>query len=299
MDMEIRALRIFWQVMKDKSFSEAARSLKIAQPTVSQQIAKLEHDYGTRLFERIGHDIVPTKSARELFEFATGLLEQVDDHLERVSEDRKAPQGVVRYAMPETCQWTPHFRKIMSQIRELPDIRFEIDILPSQAIVEGLLESKYDFGFVVGEKLAPELRFEKFSDERYSCVAASKNLFEPFLARGCPKLISFPGWELFFTTWCKSHKLWCEMKTKLQEPAVKIGTLAGAIHAVTEGAGVAVLPTHCIDSELKNGALFEYRHSKGIEAANPIYLARRGGSKPFKRVELVMDMLRAAKLALG
>ena len=74
MDLEIRALRIFCQVMQDKSFSEAARSLKITQPTVSQQIAKLEHEYGARLFERIGHEIVPTMAAKELFEFSSRLF---------------------------------------------------------------------------------------------------------------------------------------------------------------------------------------------------------------------------------
>lgn len=299
MDIEIRALRIFSQVMKDKSFSEAARSLKLAQPTVSQQIAKLEHEYGARLFERIGHEIVPTEAAKELFEFANGILDQMDHHLERVIEGRKSPEGVVRYAMPETCQWTPHFRKIMGQMRNLPNIRFEIDIIPSEKIVEGLLESKYDFGFVVGEKLAPELRFEKFSDEQYSCVAFDKNLFAPILSKECPSFISFPGWELFFTTWCKSHKLWGELKSTLHEPTVKIGTLAGALHAVCEGAGVAIVPTHCVATEIKEGLLFEYCPVKTANPANPIYLARRGDGKPLRRVELVMQMLRSAKVAIG
>jgi DNA-binding transcriptional LysR family regulator len=187
----------------------------------------------------------------------------------------------------------------MGQIRKVPGIRFEIDILPSEAIVEGLLESKYDFGFVVGEKLAPELRFEKFSDEKYSCVAATKELFHPLKSKTSPQIISFPGWELFFTTWCKSNHLWKDLKSGLNEPTVKIGTLAGAIHATIEGAGVAILPTHCIASELDAGTIVEYRVSKAIEASNPIYLARRGGGKQLKRVELVIEMLRSAKVTAG
>ena len=294
MDMEIRSLRIFCQVMQDRSFSQAARSLKITQPTVSQQIAKLEHDYGTRLFERVGHDIIPTQSAKDLFDFADNLIEQVDLYLEGILESRTSPQGVVRYAMPETCQWTPHFKAIMGQICKLPDIRFEIDITPSEKIVEGLLEAKYDFGFVVGEKLAPELRFEKFSDEAYSCVASDKGFFQS-LNQNKPRLISFPGWELFFTTWSKSHQVWSELKKQTGVPSVKIGTLTGAIHATLEGAGIAILPTHCIADALEGKKLFEYKPIKKVIASNPIYLAKRIGLNQPKRVELVIEMLRKAK----
>ena len=294
MDMEIRSLRIFCQVMRDRSFSEAARSLKITQPTVSQQIAKLEHEYGTRLFERVGHDIIPTQAAKELLDFADDLIERVDIYLEGMLENRTSPQGVVRYAMPETCQWTPHFKAIMGQIRELPEIRFEIDIIPSEKIVEGLLEAKYDFGFVVGEKLAPELRFEKFSDEEYSCVASDKSLFQSFDQKK-PRLISFPGWELFFTTWSKSHKIWTELKKQTEVPSVKIGTLTGAIHATMEGAGIAILPTHCIADALKTKILFEYKPIRKVIASNPIYLAKRIGLNQPKRVELAIEMLRKAK----
>jgi len=277
MDLEIRALRIFCQVMRAGSFSAAARSLKITQPTVSQQIAKLEHDHGARLFERVGHAIVPTTAAKVLFEFAAGLLESVDEFRDIVIEDRKSPRGLVRYAMPETCQWTPHFRQIMKQIRDLPDIRFEIEILPSEAIVQGIIEARHDFGFVVGDKLAPELRFEKFSDERYSWVASTKDLLAP-LAKKAPLRL---------------------MKPRIQEPTVRIGTLAGAIHAVKEGAGAAVFPTHCIASELSDGTLFELRPTKSVVAANPIYLARRVGAKHSRRVETVVEMLRNAKKSFG
>jgi DNA-binding transcriptional LysR family regulator len=300
MDLELRSLRVFCQVMRDGSFSAAARSLRITQPAVSQQIARLESEYGARLFERLGHDIVPTPAARQLEEFASHLIERVDEFSESVLEDRRAPRGTVSYAMPETCQWTPHFRRIMSQIREFPELRFEIDILPSAQIVQGLLEARYDFGFIVGERLAPELRFEKFSDERYSWVASSRELLAlPEGGRTAPRLVSYPGWELFFTTWCKFHRLWDGLKPRLREPTVRIGTLAGAIHAVLEGAGAAVIPTHCVAEELASGQLLELKPSRDRVASNPVYLARRVGARLPRRAEVVIELLRTAKQTLG
>jgi DNA-binding transcriptional LysR family regulator len=217
-------------------------------------------------------------------------------------KDQKAlPAGLVRYAMPESCQWTPHYRQIMAQMKQFPQIRFEISILPNSAIVDKLGKAEIDFGFIAGEKVSSDLRFEKFSDEHYSAVAFDKKLFQPFKDSSFENLrwISYPGWEDFFMSWAKAHDLWKDLKSQVSKPTVSIGTLAGAIHAAQEGAGIAIIPTHCVSEELDQGTLYAYNASKGKEALQPIYLARRLGEQLPKRVQLVMDMLREAKVRLG
>ena len=301
MDIEIYGLRIFYEVMNQKSFSGAARALKLTQPTVSQQIAKLEAEMNQKLFERVGHDIIPTQTAQGLYKFASNLLEMVDGYTEELRENQSQPKGSIRYAMPESCQWTPHYRKIMSQIALFPELKFEIEILPNELIAKGLIEGKFDFGFLTGERLNPELRFEKFSDESYSAISSRKELFKPLQEDQVDqlRLVTYPGWELFFTTWTKSHGVWKKFKDKLKEPTVRIGTMAGAIHATQEGAGVAIIPTHCVIQELENKTLFEWKSAKSIVASNPVYFARRVGEKSPKRVELVVNMLKEAKATLG
>ena len=50
--MEIRQLRYFAAVARTGSFSRAARECHVAQPSLSQQIIKLEEEVGEQLFER-------------------------------------------------------------------------------------------------------------------------------------------------------------------------------------------------------------------------------------------------------
>jgi len=298
MDLELYSLRIFCEVVKEKTFSGAARSLKITQPSVSQQIAKLEGELTAKLFERIGHDIRLTQTGREFHQFAVELLERADRFSETLRDQKSLPSGLVRYAMPESCQWTPHYRHIMSQIKDYPEIHFMIDVLPSEEIIKKLREGLIDFGFVIGERISPELRFQKFSDEKYSAVGSTRDLFRPLQNPVQPenlRLVTYPGWEPLFTLWAKTHGIWKAAKQKLASPTIQIGTLAGAIHAIQAGAGMGIIPTHCVDEELRSGRLFEWKSSKPVQVMSPIYIARRIGETLPKRVELIMDMLKKAK----
>ena len=50
--MTFHQLRIFWAVAHAKSFTKASKLLGLAQPSLSQQISKLEKDLGAQLFNR-------------------------------------------------------------------------------------------------------------------------------------------------------------------------------------------------------------------------------------------------------
>lgn len=301
MDLNLQTLRIFCRVVSDGSFSGAARALGITQPTVSQQIARIESVIGGKVFERVGKTIHLTMVGKDFERFARELVEKSDQFSSDLKERQTAPSGLVRYAMPESCQWTPHFRKIMAQINEFPEIRFEIDILPNEQITQLVLEGKLDFGFVTGERLNPELRFEKFSDESYSMIANDRDLFRPLKdnALGKLRLISYPGWDLFFANWLKAAGLSGVARRSVLVPTVSIGTLAGAINAAQEGAGVAVVPNQCVSQEIKTKSLYLYEAISGREASSPVHIVRRGGEKLSRRAELVLEMLRKAKREIG
>ncbi len=266
----------------------------IAQPTVSQQIARIEKSLEGRVFQRVGKQIHITPLGQQFYVFAHELVEKADAFSNKLKDQSTHPSGLVRYAMPESCQWTPHYRRIMSQIREFPNIKFDIQILPNQKITELLLEGKLDFAFVTGERLKPEFRFEKFSNEEYALVAADKKLFLPVKERKLNelRLIGYPGWEMFASTWFSVNGLWPQMKKVFEGPKVKVGSLSGAIHAVQEGAGAAVIPTHCVVDELKNRTLFALDSEKGKVPSQPVHIVRRTGEGLSKRAELVLNMLR-------
>ena len=67
-------LSYFWTVVREGSVSAAARSLRVAQPTVSAQLRLLEEQIGQRLFERAGRGLVLTETGRMVHGYADEIF---------------------------------------------------------------------------------------------------------------------------------------------------------------------------------------------------------------------------------
>jgi DNA-binding transcriptional LysR family regulator len=76
--MELRALRYFVTVADERHFGRAAERLHVAQPAVSQQIARLERELGTRLLDRSPRKVVLTDAGHRVLDAARDALAAAD-----------------------------------------------------------------------------------------------------------------------------------------------------------------------------------------------------------------------------
>lgn len=90
--MEIRQLLYAVQIAADKNFSRAAEKLHIAQPSLSQQLAKLEKEIGVLLFQRNTNSVEATHAGTVFVEKAQTILDmiaQLKKEMEDISQMRK------------------------------------------------------------------------------------------------------------------------------------------------------------------------------------------------------------------
>ncbi|MBI3823456.1 MAG: LysR family transcriptional regulator [Planctomycetes bacterium] len=84
--MEMHQLRYFVAVARTGSFSRAAEQCHISQPSLSQQIQKLERGLKQKLFDRLGRRVLLTAAGRMLLDRATVILSEVDDATRQLRE---------------------------------------------------------------------------------------------------------------------------------------------------------------------------------------------------------------------
>lgn len=125
---DLRQLECFCAVARAGSFTRAAEDLGIAQPSLSEQIARLEQSLGAALFERLNRRIELTPLGEAILGKAQALLEDaaaLPDHFERAREGVHGPLRVggiptilPYFLAPLLKGFTERYRDVDLHVRE-------------------------------------------------------------------------------------------------------------------------------------------------------------------------------------
>ena len=147
--MQYNQLRYAVKISETHSFSQAEKELFITQPSLSQQIIKLEKELGVRLFERDGNTVILTKSGENFIKNA----KQVILSFERIKSDMEC----FRYAGKEHLRIglmrSVHYRYMIHDISVLqsqfPKIELSLSYQDSVELRQMLLSGELDGAFLL------------------------------------------------------------------------------------------------------------------------------------------------------
>lgn len=100
--MDLRQLRYFVQIVESGSLAKASRQLFIAQPALSQQMARLEDEVGKALLLRSSRGVVPTDNGEALYHHAKFMLRQMEQAVSVARQDSAALSGRVAVGLAPT-----------------------------------------------------------------------------------------------------------------------------------------------------------------------------------------------------
>ena len=135
--MELQQLRYLLAVAKTGNFSRAAEQCHVSQPSLSQQIAKLEDELGERLFSRLKRSAVLTSAGEALVQRAGRILSEVDAARRDVADAAEQVRGKVSVGVLPTI--APYLlpRVLALTAKECPAMEVRIH----EATTEQLLAS--------------------------------------------------------------------------------------------------------------------------------------------------------------
>ena len=180
MSMTIHQMRIFWAVSQAKSYTKASKILGLAQPSLSQQIAKLEDELGSKLFNRIAGKIQLTDAGQFLYAKAENILANFEETEEGLKEFSQKTRGIIKVGMLSSVARNilPSTVKLFSKL--LPNIQINVlEVAPAEAI-DLLYARQLNVAVVAADSIAAaNLSFvtnEVFSDPYVLAVPKSINL---------------------------------------------------------------------------------------------------------------------------
>ncbi len=126
--MEMHQLRYVVAVARTGNFSRAAEHCHVSQPSLSQQIQKLEDELGERLFDRMKRQAKPTPHGEAFLRRAVRILEEADAAKREATDARDLLRGTVSvgvlptiapYLLPDVmAEFTERFPGVEMVVQE-------------------------------------------------------------------------------------------------------------------------------------------------------------------------------------
>lgn len=146
--MELRQLLSLREVVREGSFTAAARCLHMTQPAVSLHIKALEKELGARLMERGVRGVRLTPAGEVLLQAAEVVLAATDDAVRRIREMEAPERGTVFVACGDTValRLLPPVLRAFRKLR--PQAEMAIRNHGSRRILDLVLRREVDLGIV-------------------------------------------------------------------------------------------------------------------------------------------------------
>jgi LysR family hydrogen peroxide-inducible transcriptional activator len=124
--MELHQLRYFCAVAETGSFSRAAEQSHISQPSLSQQILKLEDELGARLFDRLGRSVRLTELGKTFLPRARTVLRELEAARGDVVEGKEFVGGPVAIGVIPTV--APYYLpgRLAAFSRKFPQVQLTV-----------------------------------------------------------------------------------------------------------------------------------------------------------------------------
>ncbi|MBU3093144.1 LysR family transcriptional regulator [Clostridium sp. CM028] len=173
----IEELKTFIAVVDKKSFTKAAKSINISQPSVSLHIVILEKHFNTRLIERSNkqRSILITQTGEMLYKKAKQIISLIDDTKEELNNYHNSTSGTLKIGASMTIGEFLLPSILGEFIKEFPNIKLEVAIENTHNIYEKFKNYDIDIALTEGSVPVHDYTFKNFYED--TMVVVTPNSF--------------------------------------------------------------------------------------------------------------------------
>lgn len=278
--MDETQLRNFLMIGRCASITEAADRLGIAQPSLSQQLLRLEDEVGAKLFQRTSRGVAMTDAGRMLQEHAATILLSMSRAREEVQAAEHVPQGEVTIGLPASASLILGVPLLKAAMEQFPQVNLRLREGMSATLRRSLGEGRLDLAVLYDTEGARHLSSKVIARETLLFVGPAGKFGDRDSFGISTELVDVNDF--------RQHKLILPSLThglrKLIEGRLHIGQISTSVRLeldslthtktlVAAGFGYTLLPHAAITHELARGEL-SAAHVAGIDLSRTVAIAR-------------------------
>lgn len=254
--MELRTVNTFLHIAELHSFSRAARELGYSQSAVSSQIAQLEAELGTPLFDRVGKTVRLTDAGQTFQGYARALLTTAQQAKTALQPARQV-RGTLRIALADSVCST-FLPDLLLQYHALcPGVELVLRTSTADQMLQMLGTNEVDLAYTLDKPiLQPSLVSASNALEPVCFVAPPEH---PLARQAEVSLEELSQQEFLLTERGMSYRDaldQCMDDHHLSvHPYIELGSAAMLCEMVERGMGLSFLPEYIVRPALASGRL--------------------------------------------
>lgn len=291
MVMQFESLRVFCDVARFRSFSQAAAANEVTQSAVSQIVLQLEKRLGVQLIDRSIRPLQLTHEGQVYYEGCKGLVDQYLDveaavrNLEGEIAANIQVAAIYSVGLGDMSQYVQRFAE------QQPGVEIHIEYLHPDRVYEKVLDGTADFGLVSFPRKQRELTAIPWRDEEMVLACSPGH---PLARQRTIRVGQLEGQE--FIGFDKDLMIRREVDRFLRDHDVTIDVvlefdnIENIKKAIEISAGVALLPLPTLRREIKDGTLaaVSLAHARFVRPLGIIHRRNRKLSSSARRfIELL------------
>lgn len=289
--MDFGQIEAFVQVAAHNSFSRAAESLQLTQPSITARIQALERELGEELFERGGRGVRLTDAGRVFLPYVERILQQLQEARDSVEEVRSVQLGSLRLGAAITIS-TYVLPTILHRFcGEYPRVDVVIRTGRSEQVLNMLLSDEVQVG-ILRTLTHAETESVYLYDDEIALVAPPGHEFAAAGRATIAEIAREP--IVLFDRGSSYYGLIHDLFRKagvIPNVAMELDSLEATKRMVEEGLGIALVPLVTVERELESGILVRVGLSDIQPIKRPISLHYRRNRKRSRAVQAFIDAL--------
>jgi DNA-binding transcriptional LysR family regulator len=293
--VHIRSLKVFYDVVRKRSFSHAAVEHGMTQSAASQSVQHLEEFLGVKLIDRTKRPFVMTAEGQKFFDGLSAVLRQFDSLVEEVRAGNNSAAAVTGHVMVASIysmglSYLPTLQEQFT--KACPAATMNYHLAHPHEVYRMVEQGTVDFGMVSYPESTHSIVATNWRHEPMALVASPRHRLASMPQPIRPEDLS----QVALVAFAQNLKIRQEIDRQLRQLgvtmriAVELDNIDSVKHAAVVNSGVAILPKLTVQNEVEAGSLTMLK-CEGLNLTRPLGIIQKRDVSMSRAARSFMELI--------